>query len=159
MTHRLLRALGRARLSTRFVTQSLLLLLVVQLAGFAAIRVSLERNARATLADELQVGERVWQRLLEQRALKYEQAAALLAADYGFRAAVSEGDAGTLGSALENHAARIGAPLAALLDTQFTLRAHSGDAGSLALLQPGGAAPGRPRAAPRWPTASACCSS
>ncbi|EHR69682.1 diguanylate cyclase (GGDEF) domain-containing protein [Burkholderiales bacterium JOSHI_001] len=135
MTRRLLQALGRARLSTRFVTQSLLLLLAVQLAGFAAIRVSIERNARATLADELQVGERVWQRLLEQRAQKYEQAAALLAADYGFRAAVSEGDAGTQASALENHAARIGAPLAALLDTQFALRAHSGDAGSLALLQ------------------------
>ena len=49
----------RKRLSTRIVALSLGLLLLVQLAGFAAIRASMEASARATLQQELAVGEPV----------------------------------------------------------------------------------------------------
>ena len=104
---------------------SVLLLLAVQVAGFAVIYASIQNNARARLAEELVVGERVWTRLLDQRATKLGQGAALLAADYGFRSAVSSDDRETIGSALENHGARIGAHVAALLDTQLQLRAQS----------------------------------
>ncbi len=113
------------RLSNRMVVLSLLLLLVVQALGFVAIRSSIERNARATLTDELQVGERVWSRLLDQRATKLTQGAALLAADFGFRSAVSSNDQATIASALENHGARIDASMVALLDTGFAVRAQS----------------------------------
>jgi diguanylate cyclase (GGDEF)-like protein len=117
--------IGRWRLSSRIVALSLLLLLAVQAAGFAVIHVTIENNARARLAEELALGERVWARLIEQRATKLGQGAALLAADYGFRSAVSSDDRDTIGSALENHGARIEARVAALLDTQLQLRAQS----------------------------------
>jgi len=114
------------RLSTRIAALSLLLLLAVQLLGFAAIQTGITRNARAALGEELVVGERIWARLLEQRANKLGQGAALLAADYGFRSAVGSNDGDTIGSALDNHGARIGAAFTALLDTGLAVRAQSG---------------------------------
>ncbi len=113
------------RLSSRIAALSLLLLLALQLLGFAAIQTSIERNARAALGDELVVAERIWVRLLEQRATKLGQGAALLAADYGFRSAVGSDDRDTIGSVLDNHGARIGAAITALLDTRLAVRAQS----------------------------------
>ena len=120
-----LRWLRTWRLSSRIAALSLLLLLLLQLLGFAAIHSSIERNARAALSDELVVAERIWARLLEQRATKLGQGAALLAADYGFRSAVGSDDRDTIGSALDNHGARIGAAITALLDTRLAVRAQS----------------------------------
>jgi diguanylate cyclase (GGDEF)-like protein len=117
--------MNRWRLSTRIVTQSLGLLLIVQIASFAVIRTGIERNARLDLGRELVQGERIWSRLIEQRAQKLQQGAALLAADFGFRSAVASGDVDTLGSVLDNHGARIGASFAALLDTRQGIRAQS----------------------------------
>jgi diguanylate cyclase (GGDEF)-like protein len=117
------------RLSTRLVVLSLLLLLALQFAGLMALRASIERNARAELSERLAVGERIWARLLEQRATKLGQAATLLAADYGFRSALTSGDDATIESALDNHGARIDAAMSALLDTQLAVRrlAHGDD--------------------------------
>ena len=112
-------------MSSRIAALSLLLLLALQLLGFAAIHTSIERNARVALGDELVVGERIWARLLEQRANKLGQGAALLAADYGFRSAVGSDDRDTISSVLDNHGARIGAAVSALLDTGLALRAQS----------------------------------
>jgi diguanylate cyclase (GGDEF)-like protein len=128
------------RLSSRMAAWSLLLLLALQTLAFFALREGIERNARASLADQLAVGERVWNRVLEQRAAKLLQGASLLAADYGFRAAVSSKDSGTIESALENQGARIEASVAALLDTRFQMRAHA---------PVGGAAQGTPQGTPQ----------
>ncbi|WP_211100493.1 cache domain-containing protein, partial [Azospirillum brasilense] len=100
---------------------SLLLLLMVQAAGFMVVRASIERNARAQIAVGLDADERVWRRLIEQNAERLQQASALLAADYGFRSAVNSGDAETIASVLSNHGSRIGAAVAALLDTEMQL--------------------------------------
>jgi diguanylate cyclase (GGDEF)-like protein len=113
------------RLSSRIVVTSLLLLLLVQAAGFLAIHLSIERNARTQLAGDLQVAERIWQRLLDQRATKLGQGASLLAADFGFRTAVNSEDRETIASALDNQSARIDANVAALLDTKFVVRSQS----------------------------------
>ncbi len=113
------------RLSSRMVLLSLLLLLLVQAMGFVVIRTGLERNARATLAEELRVAERVWTRLLAQRAAQLGQGAALLAADHSFCLAVASNDQAAIISALENHGARTNATMVALLDTGFALRAHA----------------------------------
>jgi diguanylate cyclase (GGDEF)-like protein len=115
------------RLGTRIVALSLLVLLLVQAAGFAVIHWSVERNARQTLSKELAVGERIFTRLLDQRSQKLTQGAAVLATDYGFREAVTSGDVETIQSALHNHGARIGAQLVALLDTDLRLRAMDED--------------------------------
>lgn len=124
-------AFDRRSLITRLVGLSLLLLLFVQLAGFFVVRDSIARNARMQIARELDTGEKVWLRLLEQNAETLRQGAALLAADYGFRSAVSSDDLETIGSALENHGQRIGAAMTALLDTRLQVRAvNADDAGS-----------------------------
>ena len=120
------------RLSSRMAAWSLLLLLALQTLAFLALHEGIERNARAGLAEQLLVGERVWNRLLEQRAAKLQQGASLLAADYGFRAAVSSDDGQTIASALENQGARIEASVAALLDTRLAMRAHAPVAGGMA---------------------------
>ncbi|KQP12854.1 diguanylate phosphodiesterase [Pseudorhodoferax sp. Leaf267] len=122
-------------MSTRILVPSLALLLIVQAAVFLVVRGSIERNARAQIQHELQVGERVWRRLLEQNAQNLRQGAALLAADYAFRDAVGSGDLETIRSALDNHGARIGADLTALLDTRLQLRAL-GDTPDAAAISP-----------------------
>jgi diguanylate cyclase (GGDEF)-like protein len=115
----------RWRLSTRIVSLSLGLLLLVQIASFAVIRNGIERNARINLSRELAQGERIWARLIAQRSQKLQQGAALLTADFGFRSAVASGEIETIGSALDNHGARIGASFVALLDPQQRMRAQS----------------------------------
>ena len=110
-------------LSARIVAFSLLLLLLIQAAVFSVIRISIDQSARQQIAQELQLSERVWRRLLDQNALKLAQGATLLAADYGFRSAVSTGDVDTIRSALDNHGARIGATVTALIDNTLNLTA------------------------------------
>ena len=119
-------------LAGRIVTLFLGLLLAVQGAGFFAIRHSIDANARAGLAHQLETGERLLGRLLDQNAQALKQAATLLAADYGFREAVASDDNETIRSALDNHGARIGASVTALLDLDFGLRV-AGSLGSEAV--------------------------
>ena len=124
MNRKKLCELGRS-LILRLIGLTLLLLLIVQAAGFAVVRATIERNARAQIAQALDLDENVWRRLLEQNADKLRQGSALLAADYGFRSAVNSGDEETIQSVLENHGNRIGAAVTALLDTDLELRAVS----------------------------------
>ena len=117
--------LVRQSLILRMVGLSLLLLLIVQAAGFMVVRSSIDHNGRAQIARALDLDENIWRRLLEQNADQLRQGSALLAADYGFRSAVDSGDADTIQSVLENHGSRIGAAVTALLATDFELRAVS----------------------------------
>ncbi len=134
--NRWLLGLGGGRLAVRIVALSLLLLLLVQAASFGVLRSHIDSSARAQLADELRLSERVWRRLLDNNAQRLRQGAMLLSADYGFRSAVASGDTATIDSALDNQGGRIGATVAALLDTQFQARVvHAGEADP-ALLAP-----------------------
>ncbi|SDE04451.1 diguanylate cyclase (GGDEF) domain-containing protein [Paracidovorax valerianellae] len=119
-----LRALRRS-LILRLVGISLLLLLIVQAAGFVVVQTFIVRNARAQIERSLDVDERVWRWLLDQNAVRLKEASTLLASDYGFRSAVNSGDADTIQSVLENHGARIGAAMTALLDPRMQLQAAS----------------------------------
>ncbi|MDB5846671.1 MAG: hypothetical protein JWP29_423 [Rhodoferax sp.] len=114
------------RLSTRIVALSLALLLLVQAAGMVVVHASIERNARSQVARELVVGERVFRSLIEQKAQRLVQGAAVLATDFGFRAAVNSQDMDTISSALENQGERIGAAVTAYLDTSFNALAVNG---------------------------------
>ncbi|MBL8359416.1 MAG: EAL domain-containing protein [Rubrivivax sp.] len=119
--------IDRWRLSSRMVLVSLVLLLVVQAASLLVTRANIDRNARQQLDAQLQVGARIWTRLLEQRGAKLAQSAELLAADYGFRSAVGSHDRATIASALDNHGERIGAEVALLLDTQMRVKVAAQD--------------------------------
>ena len=110
-------------LESRIVTLFLFLILTVQLAGFLVIRAGIEGNARASIGDELVIGERVFQRLLKQNAQTLTQGARLLASDYGFRQAIASDDRETIASALSNHGARIGATLTVLVGQDHRIKA------------------------------------
>ena len=138
------------RLSSRIVVLFLGLLLLVQGAGFAVVNWSIERNARELLAQDLLVGERVWARLLEQRAQKLALGASVLASDYGFREAVSSRDEDTLQSALANHGARIGATLTAMLAPDLSLRALGEGSDPAPRRRCARCPPGWPPKAARW---------
>jgi diguanylate cyclase (GGDEF)-like protein len=129
------------KLGARFVALVLLLLLVIQAASFATIRASIAANARASVAAELDVGERALRSLLAQDAQRLSDAARVLAADFGFRDAVLSRDAETLRDALRNHGGRIKASVSAVLDLDFTVRESSNDDPALAatIAQVGGA--------------------
>lgn len=115
--------LNLRRLEGRIVALFLALLLAVQLVSFGVIRASITRNAENSLASELQTGERVLRRLLDQRAGKLRDAAELLAKDYGFRSTLGSSLAEaetieTIRDALGNQGARIGASVVAYFDEQ-----------------------------------------
>jgi diguanylate cyclase (GGDEF)-like protein len=110
-------------LAARITALFLGLLLIVQLASWTALHASLVDHARRELPTRLDEGERLLQDLLDRKAQAVTDGARLLAADYGFRAALGSDDDATLVSVLANHGARIGATGAALLTADFRLRA------------------------------------
>ena len=134
--------LNLRRLEGRIVALFLALLLVVQLASFAVIRTSIERNANGAIAAELKTGERVLRRLLAQEAVRRGDAAELLAKDYGFKEAIGlplaeAGTVETIRDALSNQGERIGASVVVYADNELKLVAATrADAGRfLGLLQ------------------------
>jgi diguanylate cyclase (GGDEF)-like protein len=86
-----------------------LLLIVIQLIIFVAIDSAVSANALEEIGEELQVGERIFLRLLDGRSQQLITAASILTSDFAFRQALMTGDQGTIASALSNHGSRIGA--------------------------------------------------
>jgi hypothetical protein len=97
------------RLQTRIIVLFVALLALVQVAAFWFVNAANSRNAKDKVAEELNVGQRVFARLLDQNAEKLKLSARVLAADFAFREAIATHDTGTIASALANHGARIGA--------------------------------------------------
>ena len=91
-----LRHLLQRSMGARMVALFLGVLFAVQIASFSALRASLSEHAHRSLPARLDVGDRVFQSLLDQRAQKLIDGARLLAADYGFREALSSNDADTI---------------------------------------------------------------
>ncbi|WP_258240143.1 putative bifunctional diguanylate cyclase/phosphodiesterase [Pseudidiomarina homiensis] len=104
----------------RISFRSRLLLLFISLAGgvllatLVAVSLATNKQAELTVERELAVSERVLGELLKRRGEQLEQAAQVLADDFGFREAVASGDQATLVSAMVNHGDRIGTQLMAL---------------------------------------------
>ncbi|HXC38994.1 MAG TPA: EAL domain-containing protein [Burkholderiales bacterium] len=85
------------------------------------------RNAHATIDESLNVGERVFRRLLEQNNRQLSQTADILSLDFAFRQAVATGDRRTTESALANEGARVGADLVTLVALDHKVIADSQD--------------------------------
>ena len=108
-------ALRGGKLQDRIVVFFVVLLMIVQLASFYFIRYAIEQTAQSTMREELRVGARVFQRLLQQNSQRLVESTVVLISDFGFRAAVASGDRETVVSALSNHSARINASGVALV--------------------------------------------
>src|SRR4029077_20495637 len=106
------------RLQTRIIVFFVALLALVQVAAFWFVNAANSRNAQTKVAEELDVGQRVFARLLDQNAEKLKLSARVLAADFAFREAIATHDTGTIASALANHGARIGAQAMVFVDLQ-----------------------------------------
>jgi diguanylate cyclase (GGDEF)-like protein len=113
--------INRLPLASKMALVMLELLLLVQLVGYGVVRHAVDRQVRAEVNANLLVGERVWQRQMQQNAQRLRDAAVVLAGDYGFRTAISSADVDTIASALENAGNRIGAGVVAFLDPSFRL--------------------------------------
>jgi diguanylate cyclase (GGDEF)-like protein len=102
-------------LKIRIVIFFTLLLLALQLADGLLLNTAGTANTRKTLGEELQTGERVFHRLIDQNALQLTRSARLMSADFAFREALATGDRETIVSALSNHGGRINAQVMMLI--------------------------------------------
>ncbi|HEX7045973.1 MAG TPA: EAL domain-containing protein [Gammaproteobacteria bacterium] len=102
----------QARLAIVFVALTAGALLVT----FLAVSVTTRADVIDTAQEEIRVGQRVVEQLLNERVRQLVDSANVLADDFGFRGAVATGDVPTMRSALTNHSRRIGADAALILD-------------------------------------------
>jgi diguanylate cyclase (GGDEF)-like protein len=94
-------------LSARLTVQFALLFAGAMLVVSAALSTVIAGSASREVESQLQSSGAVYDRLWQQRAHELQNAAQLLARDFGFRAAVATGDDATMQSALGNAAARL----------------------------------------------------
>lgn len=101
----------------------LLLLVIGSLAGALqqAAQQALERHAQ----EQLNIGARVFERLLALRSQQLQDEVRILSSDFGFRDAVASADVPTLRSALRNHGDRAAASEVLLLDLQGQIKAST----------------------------------
>lgn len=93
----------RSRITFLFLT----LILVVQLIGFFAIWVSINKNARVAITEQLGIGEEVLRTVITRNGENLTLSARILSKDYGFRQAIASKDSETIKSALDNSGGRI----------------------------------------------------
>jgi diguanylate cyclase (GGDEF)-like protein len=94
-------------LSARLTVQFALLFAAAMLIVSAALSTFIAGSAERKVEGQLQSSGAVYDRLWQQRTRELQNAAQLLARDFGFRAAVATGDEATMQSALGNAAARL----------------------------------------------------
>lgn len=116
-----MRSLVPASLAGRIALLFVGIILALQFAGFGIIRAAIGHYANEAIDRELRTGEAVFQRARTQDRLRLGQAVTLLASDFGFRQAVATGDRDTISSALANHARRIDADVALVVDANGQL--------------------------------------
>ncbi|MBN3754865.1 EAL domain-containing protein [Paraburkholderia sp. Tr-20389] len=112
-------------LRARIAIVVVLLMLAVQLAGYAVISTVIGANARSSSERQLAIAENVFRQVLRANGEKLTQAATVVAADFGFREAVASHDENTVASALKNHGSRIDADIVMLADLDGMLTADS----------------------------------
>nr|WKF62065.1 putative signaling protein [Paraburkholderia busanensis] len=113
------------RLWSKIALVFVLLMLAIQAAVFIATNTVIVSVARANVDEQLIVGERVFARVLQSDIEKLTQAAAVVAADFGFREAVALRDQTTILSALQNQGGRINADIVMLVGLDGSLIADS----------------------------------
>ena len=103
------------RLQTHLVLVFVGLFALVQVVAFMVMDQGRSRVALGHVGQELDSGERIFERLLTQDREQLERAAIVLATDYGLREAIATNDVNTIVSALRNHGDRIDASVMQLI--------------------------------------------
>ncbi|CAN5266080.1 bifunctional diguanylate cyclase/phosphodiesterase [soil metagenome] len=114
--------------------QTKLTVLYAGLFGAALVFVSItvygavSANAKAAVRAELEAGGTVFDRIWTLRSDQLHEGAGLLGRDFGFRAAMADGDAATISSAVDNLKARLGVDRAFVIGVDGTVIAGSAKA-------------------------------
>jgi len=98
-------------LQSHILALFLLLMVVVQVGGFALINTMGMSAARKSIGEDLVAGTLVFDRLLDQDTDRLIQGADLMSADYTFREVIASGDRQTIASVLAKYGQRIDASL------------------------------------------------
>ncbi len=101
------------------------LLFISQAAVIVAVLGTGNIDALQRGRESLDIGSRVLTRMFDDRSLRLRSGVEILAADYGFKAAIATADTATLASVLANHGERIAADLVMLANTDGQLVASS----------------------------------
>lgn len=112
----------RSRITFLFLT----LILAVQFVGFIAIWVSINKNARVAITEQLGIGEEVLRNVIIRNGENLTLSARILATDYGFRQAIASNDSETIKSALDNNSVRIESQINMLYSPEGTRQVVSG---------------------------------
>ncbi|WP_439889295.1 putative bifunctional diguanylate cyclase/phosphodiesterase [Pseudomonas sp. MBLB4123] len=116
----------RSSFQARTAAVLILLLSVVVGALYLAVQAATGVAVRNQAREQLEVGTRVFEQVLQGRGQLLHEAVQVLSADFGFKAAVASGDTETIRSALANHGARINAGLVMMFDLEGRLQVSSG---------------------------------
>lgn len=92
------------------------LVAVVQLCTFVAVNFAIQRNVLARAGHELDLGAKVFTRLLANQGAQLRNTVQAVAGDFGFREAVATHDLNTTRSVLFNYGDRIHASMALTMD-------------------------------------------
>ncbi|KWS25434.1 putative bifunctional diguanylate cyclase/phosphodiesterase [Pseudomonas syringae] len=99
----------KASFQARIAGVLIVLLLIVVSAVYLAVKVATGDAVRTQAQAQLEVGSRVFERLIDLRGKRLRDTVQLVAADFGFRDAVASADSSTIRSVLLNHGKRINA--------------------------------------------------
>lgn len=110
-------------LQKQIIVFFVLFLLLIQLAGFFAVKYVIHETAHKNLQQELQVGGRVIYELWSRKTKDLVEATRVMAADYALREAIVTNDPETIVSAFRNHGARINADLMEYIRLDGTINA------------------------------------
>ncbi|MBI6781699.1 EAL domain-containing protein [Pseudomonas syringae pv. syringae] len=115
----------KASFQARIAGVLIVLLLIVVSAVYLAVKVATEEAVRTQAQAQLEVGSRVFERLIDLRGKRLRDTVQLVAADFGFRDAVASADSSTIRSVLLNHGKRINASDMFLLGMDGTVIAST----------------------------------
>ncbi|HSG88723.1 MAG TPA: EAL domain-containing protein [Pseudomonadales bacterium] len=122
---RFFKRLVPGRFRERLLLAMVTLVVGSQLIAGYALSETVREDSFAKASKDLDIGRRIFARVLESRSTDLLESVRVLSADFGFKSAVATRDTATIGTVLENHGARIGADLVLLLDNPGTLIAAS----------------------------------
>lgn len=115
------------RFRDRLLLAMVILVLGSQLIAGYALTETVREDNLAKASRDLDIGRRIFSRILDNRGVDLLESVRVLTADFGFKSAVATRDTATIATVLENHGARIGADLVILLDNGGSLIAATRD--------------------------------
>lgn len=110
----------------RVLLLAVALVVTTQLVTLFPVLDVIERDADAQADRTVGLAGVLFDEYMRNRAEQLLTTVNVLVSDYGFKQAVATGDSATIGSALGNHASRVGAAVAALVDLDGRVVASSG---------------------------------